>query len=123
MARHAARRACCTCAWLLVALCTDLFKPLADDASVQEYKARLDDFSASLRAQRPSPDFEVDPFRLRLALYALHAAASARQVSGGRVMETTWLRTRPRVTTVWSADLGVWVTACGKRALAFACAM
>jgi len=49
-------------------------------SSLQEYRKQADDFEASLRALRPSPDHDVDPFRMRLVLLALHSASSARQL-------------------------------------------
>lgn len=51
--------------------------------SLKEYTKQIDEIYTTLQAQRPSPDFEVDPFRVRLALFALHCVTSTREVEVG----------------------------------------
>lgn len=51
--------------------------------SLVDYTKHLDAFQKSLAAHPPSPEMEVDPFRLRLTLLALSSVASARQVQEG----------------------------------------
>lgn len=58
--------------------------------SLLDYAANLDDLYSTLRATRPSPDMEVDPFRVRLALFGLDCAMSARVLAAGELTRSLY---------------------------------